>query len=163
MTARKKSARRRYTDDFRAKAVAACIAAGYPEKEGALSRTARQFEISHQLLRGWVTATQNPPPQGVLQEKKADLRAMLDDEIHSILGELPGKRPAASYMSLATALGIFVDKTRLLGNLPTEIIGVTGDFAVLASQKGIDPVKALQDYMLVLSRRPDATADEKLH
>lgn len=116
---------KRYTDDFRAKAVAAAIAAGYPQTKGALTRVAAELAISHQLLRNWIVGAQNPPPEGLLQEKKTDLRALFQAEMQDIMALLPNKRHDASYRELGTVLGILFDKARLLDELPTQIVGLT--------------------------------------
>lgn len=135
------SNRTRFTDDFRAKAVALAIAAGYPKTKGALSRVAGDLKISHQVLRNWIIEAQNPPPQELLQEKKAELRDLIKTELAGIMARLPEKRNDATYRELGTVFGIMFDKLQLLDELPTQIIGLTSQLkkiAEAAEAQGID-------------------------
>ncbi len=135
----------RYTDDFRATAVAAAIAAGYPSIKGALLHTAQALKISHQLLRNWITAQQNPPPQELLQVKKADLRSLMQSEVVAILGAMPTKRGDATYSQLATAYGILFDKIRLLDGLPTEILGMLPELMNAIGRRHMDATEIVRN------------------
>lgn len=139
-----KSKRQRFTDEFRANAVAAAIAAGYPQSKGALSRTARQLEISHQVLRGWITHQNNPPPQKLLQEKKADLKTLFMNEIYEILNIMPDKRDRAAYSQLGIVLGTLYDKTRLMDGLPTEIVSILPGLIDEMEHAGINVTEAFE-------------------
>jgi len=135
------STKTRFTDDFRAKAVALAIAAGYPHTKGALTRVAGELGISHQVLRNWIIEAQNPPPQGLLQEKKAELRDLIKTELADIMARLPDKRGEASYRELGTVFGIMFDKLQLLDELPTQIIGLSSQLkqiAELSERLGVD-------------------------
>lgn len=134
-----------YTDEYRAKAVAAAIANGYPSVKGALSRTAASLGIAHQLLRGWIVAEHNAPPQQVLQAKKLDLRELFMNEIYDAAGKWQAKRDNASYSQLVIAVATLYDKVRLIDNLPTEIIGVTTEFLVSAQKHGYDPMAIMRN------------------
>ena len=123
---------RTYTDEFRASAVAAAIANGYPSVKGALSRTAASVGIPHQLLRNWITAEHNAPPQEILRGKKLDLRELFMNEIYDAAGEWQGKRKAASYSQLVIAVATLYDKVRLIDNLPSIILGNTEVLTELA-------------------------------
>lgn len=122
----------RYTDDFRAKAVAAAIAAGYPKTKGALTRVAGELGISHQVLRLWVVGSQNPPPQALLQEKKVELRDLIQKELADIMARIPEKRNEATYRELGTVFGIMFDKLQLINELPTVIIGSAAQLKKIA-------------------------------
>ena len=112
--------RKRYDDKFRASAVVMLEAAGYPGKKGALVEVAKHLGISHQLLSNWARAAQNPPPQELLQEKRADLKELLDNELRAALGAMASVRPDAAYRELGTVAGILFDKLQLLEGKPTD-------------------------------------------
>lgn len=120
------SKRKRYTDDFRAGAVLMLQAAGYPDTEGALSLVSRKLNVPRTTLRRWFHEQQNPPPSDLVHEKKLDLVAAIREEIAAVLGEMPEARADADYRTLATALGILVDKLQLLEGRPTERTEQTG-------------------------------------
>jgi hypothetical protein len=125
------------------------IANGYPGKTGALSRTARELGISHQLLRNWVTASQNPPPQELLHEKTIDLRKMIHDEMAAIVSAMQGKRNDAPFMTLGTVFGILFDKSRLLDDMPTSITesrGTLDKLARLCAEHGLSASDALENF-----------------
>lgn len=152
---------KRYTDEFRATAVAAAIAAGYPSIKGALSRVAREQGIAHQILRDWILATNNPPPQKLLQEKRKNLRDLFLDEVYEAAGILPQKRGSATYSQLATAMGIFFDKVRLLDNLPTEIFGASDDLTAIVTmfrESGVEFSAGVRDWRAKLEARKAAQA-----
>lgn len=147
--------RRRYTDEFRAKAVATAIAEGYPQKKGALSQAARQLGIKHQLLRNWVIGSQNPPPQEMLHEKRVELRDLLQAEMESIMESMQMKRATASYNALGLVFGILFDKARLMDDLPTQIVAVIPELVDTIKRKGYDPVAALQTMKTQFAALPD--------
>lgn len=132
MAKRKPAKRTRYTDEFRANAVAAAISAGYPSVKGALSRVAGQFGVSHQVLRDWILANHNPAPQELLQEKKKELRDLFLDEIYLAADILPSKRGNASYSQLVIAIATMFDKIRLIDNMPTVIMSAMPELTLLA-------------------------------
>ena len=156
------SERTRYTDDFRAKAVAAAIAAGYPKTKGALTRVAGELGISHQLLRNWVIGAQNPPPQGLLQEKKLELRELLQAELATIMKTLPDKRGEASYRELGTVFGILFDKAQLLDEMPTVVIGLSAKLKAIAelSERGGLSMELLLDNLLTELRAEVEDGDD---
>ncbi len=156
MATKRTAKRTRYTDEFRATAVASAIAAGYPSVKGALSHAAADMGIAHQLLRNWVTSQQNPPPQDMLQAKKKELRDLFLDEIYEAAGLFGSKRKDASYSQLVVASATLYDKIRLIDNLPTEIIGVTIQFAELAKRKGVNPGNVIQNAIDEMLAMPDA-------
>lgn len=117
-----KRTRRRYDDKFRASAVVMLEAEGYPDKKGALEKVSKHLGVAKSTLHGWARAEQNPPPSELRTEKRGDLAALIEDEIHNVLSAMPGAIPDASYRDLATGLGILVDKKQLLDGKATEII-----------------------------------------
>lgn len=159
MAKRTNKKRQNYTDEFRATAVAAAIAAGYPSIKGALSRTAGQLKVSHQLLRNWCTSHQNPPPQNLLQLKKQDLRVLFMDEIYNAAGVLPSKRNNASYSQLVLAIATMYDKVRLIDNMPTVIISALPELTELAdflTEQGIEMSSAIREWRQKLEAKREA-------
>ena len=112
--------RKRYTDKFRAAAVVMLEAEGYPARDGALSRVADHLGIPLSTLRGWFTAEHNPPPTEVRNEKKQELRDLLENELREAVAAMAGARLDASYRDLGTVAAIFTDKVQLLDGKPTE-------------------------------------------
>lgn len=165
MPKRKTAKRTRYTDEFRASAVAAAIAAGYPSVKGALSRVAGQLEVSHQLLRNWCTSQQNPPPQNLLQQKKQDLRDLFMDEIYNAAGVLPSKRGNASYSQLVLAIATMYDKVRLIDNMPTVIVSAMPELTELANffaENNIEMSTAIREWRERLEARKAAKSTEQV-
>lgn len=160
-TKRKTTAKRtRYTDEFRATAVASAIAAGYPSVKGALSHAAASLGIAHQLLRNWITSQQNPPPQEMLQEKKQDLRDLFMDEIYAAAGLFGSKRGNASYSQLVLAIATMYDKVRLIDNMPTVIIAAMGELTETAdflTAENIEMSSAVRAWREQLQARKAAT------
>lgn len=150
-----KTPRPDYSDNFRADAVVALRAAGWPQTKGALERIAKAKNIPMRTLSRWAKGESNPPPDNVVSEKTDNLIDLIRQEVLEALHALPGKRDKAYYRDLIMSIGILVDKLQLLQGQPTEIISVTADFTSLAQRKGIDPAQALRDYMQVMAGLPD--------
>lgn len=130
----------RYSDEFRAQALVMLEAAGWPEKKGALTRTAKTLGIHYQTLQHWARREQvDPETQKILYEKTFDLKAALLAEAQAILGELPHARPDADFKELGTVLGIIVDKFQLLDGKATERV------EILTPQERTDRLTKLLD------------------
>lgn len=114
--------RRRYDDKFRASAVVMLEAAGYPDKEGALMTVARHLGMPHPTLHRWFTGKNNPAPSDVVQEKRLELRELLENELRAIFAEMPNARGVAGYRDLGIVAGVLFDKKQLIDGKPTEII-----------------------------------------
>ena len=117
-------ATKRYDDKFRAGAVVTLQANGYPEKQGALMRVAKELGVPHTTLRRWYTAESNPPPNEIVQEKKEELKDLFEIEMRAIFVEMGKSRQDANYRDLGTVLGIIADKHQLLTGKPTDRIAV---------------------------------------
>jgi len=105
-------------------------AAGYPDKKGALIAVAKSLGVPHSTLSRWANSVCNPPPSEIVQEKKQELKDLLENELRGILGDMPSARLDASYRDLGTVAGILFDKLQLVSGKPTEIIddsGITDD------------------------------------
>ena len=112
--------RKRYSDKFRAAAVVMLEAEGYPGSDGALTRVAGHLDVPLSTLRGWFTAEHNPPPTELRNEKKSELRDLLETELREAVRAMANARPEASYRDLGTVAAIFTDKVQLLDGKPTE-------------------------------------------
>lgn len=110
--------RRRYSDEERAGAVAALSA-----NEGNLTRTSEQLGIPISTLEGWAKGTRHPEVSAAAQGKKGPLADHLEEVAHLLIDAMPGKIADATLDKIAIALGIAVDKIRLLRDLPTTITG----------------------------------------
>lgn len=109
---------------------------GYPETQGALAFVAKHLKVPAMTLSRWFRAANNPPPNELVTEKKADLRTLYENEIYAIMKVLPDKRDEASYGTLASAQGIFFDKIRLLDGLPTAITEILPGMAKAYEKHG---------------------------
>ena len=134
--------RRRYDDKFRASAVVMLEAAGYPDREGALSQVAKAVDVPLPTLHRWARGKNNPPPSDVVNEKRKELRELLDDEIRAALGEMSQARGEASYRDLGTVTGILFDKIQLIDGKPT---GITQDVSNLTHEERSTRAIALLD------------------
>src|SRR5262249_16637663 len=110
--------RRRYTDEERAAALAALHA-----NAGNLQRTAHQVGVPETTLRHWATGDRHPEAAQMGDQKRGPMADAFDAIAWKLLDALPDKIGTASLAQAATALGIAVDKGRLLRGLPTDIPG----------------------------------------
>lgn len=110
----------RYDDKFRASAVVMLQAAGWPEREGALSQVAKHLDVPAMTLGRWAKGESNPPPNEIVDEKRVELSDLLEKALRAALGSLSYKLEEASYRDTATAIGIFTDKLQLLNDKPTQ-------------------------------------------
>ena len=107
-------ARRRYTDEERATAVALLNSEGYPDTRGALVSVADKMGIPFQTLSRWAREQNNPPPPDLVNKKEIDLLAVIHAELGEIVANWGDKRGDAEYRALMTAFGILTDKMLLL-------------------------------------------------
>jgi transposase-like protein len=115
---------RRYSDDERSSAIAALSA-----NAGNIERTAAQLSIPESTLRAWATGTRHPEASTsqMCAQKKADLSDRLEALAYQLVDDMvtPARRKAASLSQLAVALGVAIDKARLLRGEAT-FIGAPG-------------------------------------
>lgn len=145
--------RKSYDDKFRASAVVMLEAAGYPDKKGALTQVAAHIGVPHPTLSRWYNAQRNPPPNEVVQEKRRELKDLLNDELAAIFTAMPGARKDASYRDLGTVAGILFDKRQLIEGKPTSIV----DDASLTDDDRVSRINALLD--AARARRDGRPAD----
>lgn len=111
---------KRHTDEFRASVVLMLMAAGYPDRKGALMKVSKNVGISHSTIRRWFKAEHNPPPSNITHSKKIDLIQAIRDEMQAALSEMSQARQDASYRDLGVVVGILADKHQLLTGEATE-------------------------------------------
>lgn len=119
--------RRRYTDEERASLVTMLISEGYhvdpaQAKKGALARVAKYAKVPQSTLHRWFKEKQNPPPSNLVTEKKVDLADAFENVIWLMMGQIEDPMVVAemSGKDMATAIGIFTDKMRLLRDQSTD-------------------------------------------
>lgn len=96
-------------------------AAGWPNTEGALSRTAAHLGIPQRTLQRWAKGTSNPPPDRIVQRKKIDLAEAIRNELAALFPAMDKTRDEASYKDQAVSVGVLIDKLQLLEGRPTAI------------------------------------------
>lgn len=116
-----KPTRRRYSDEYRANALAALSA-----NEGNIERTARQLGIPAKTLENWAKGTNHPEAAELGERKKPELADALEEVARKLADAMPGKVADAGLRDTAIALGIAVDKMRLLREAPTSITQTNG-------------------------------------
>ena len=117
-------ARRRYTDHDKATTLAALTANGRN-----LSKTSRDTGIPITTIKRWRDEPPHPHIAELGNEKKRDLADELEHLAHAIVGIMPDKMDTANFQHLAVALGITIDKLRLLKGEATEVTEVRGSDA----------------------------------
>lgn len=103
-------------------------AAGYPDREGALSQVAGHLSVPLSTVRGWFLGTRNPPPAELRNEKRIDFLEAIREELEGIFPAMKEKRIDASYRELATAAGIMLDKHQLLSGRPTGAVAIQVEY-----------------------------------
>lgn len=112
--------KRRYSDEQRANALVALAANG-----NHYERTARQLGIPDATLRHWARMDRHPEAATMADEKKPDMATALDVVAWKLLDAIESKIGAAPLNQTAVAMGIAIDKARLLRGQPTEITDAT--------------------------------------
>jgi hypothetical protein len=118
--------RKRYTDKFRADCVTFLSLSGYPDKIGTLEKASLHLGVPTKTLTRWYRSENNPPPDNVVAHQKKEMSVLFEDLVYKF-GEHASKDEVIADMTgqqAVTAMGIAVDKMRLLRGLPTEIIDV---------------------------------------
>ena len=121
----------KYSDEYRATAIAMLEAEGYPDNKYAVQRVAdylaRQKPSPHvRTLRLWFNRKNNPAPEKLIQEKKGELNARIQSAMDLYIEHI-GMRDIVDETSAGEAakvFGILFDKSRLLEDKSTENIEV---------------------------------------
>jgi transposase-like protein len=119
--------KRRYSDEERANALAALAANG-----GNVNRTASQLRIPAKTLENWQKGSCHPEAAENGERKKGPMADALEAVAWKLLDSIPEKIARAPLNQTATALGIALDKARLLRGEPTNI---TQDLAGLSDDE----------------------------
>jgi transposase-like protein len=114
------AAKRVYSDEDRANALAALAANG-----GNIEQTARQLGLPRKTVSNWASGNRHPEAAHLGRRKKKDLADALEAVAWKIAGALARKINAASLSSAAIALGICIEKMRLLREQATAALDVT--------------------------------------
>ncbi len=109
-------ARRQYSDQDRASALAALDANG-----GNVAKTAKDVGVPRVTLIQWRDGVVSQGVSELRQVKKGDLADRLEEIAHKLVEAIPGKIGSAPLKEVAVALGIAVEKSRLLREKPTSI------------------------------------------
>lgn len=112
----KRKPQRRYTEAQRAAAVAAVLANG-----GNVFRTSREIDIPSKTLEHWVKGEARPEAATTGEQKRGTMAEELERVAWKLLGSIEGKIESAPLSHTATAMGIAIDKARLLRGQPTTI------------------------------------------
>jgi transposase-like protein len=114
MSSRKQTS---YTDDHKATALAALTANG-----GNLKRTAQQLGIPRTTLAGWANGHHvSAEVAKTRHQKERCMAEKLEELAHKVVDLMPSKLEAATLSQCAVALGIIIDKMRLLREESTAI------------------------------------------
>jgi transposase-like protein len=140
-------AKRSYSDDERASALAALDANG-----GDVAHTARQIGIPRKTISEWANGRVHPDVANARLEKKECLADRLEVVARQLVDLIPEKAKDAELREVAVAFGIAVDKMRLLREQPTTI----SRSADLTDEERLARLKQLAER--TISRRP-VTAD----
>jgi transposase-like protein len=109
-------ARRHYSDEERAAALAALKANGGDSK-----RTAAQVGVPESSLRHWAKLPDRAAPAKLRAENEQDLAAKLMDLAHRLVDAAPKKIAKAGLRDVVVAAAVALDKARLARGLPTAI------------------------------------------
>jgi len=110
--------RRRYSDEDRAAALAALAA-----NSGNAQRTAEQLGIPETTVRRWSTGERHPEAGQMSDQKKGPLADRLEEVAHALAGGITTHIADAKLADIAVALGIVIEKMRLLRDQTTSNAG----------------------------------------
>lgn len=155
----------KYTDEFRATAIAMLIGAGFDKnKTRACEEVATYYKgkVSTRTLFRWGNGENNPAPAKLVTEKKEDLADVFERvaykylkhaESDDVVDDVSGN---AAVITAATA----VDKMRLLRGLPTEIISIIPQVVNALESAGYDPVEVFNDLISAAAARQQELSAE---
>lgn len=146
----------KYSDEYRAVAISALMAAGFAEnKTKAVKDVARYYRgaIPERTLFRWGSGENSPAPAKLVIEKKEELADVFERvaykylahaEHEDVIDDVSGN---AAVITAATA----VDKMRLLRGLPTEIVEVLPGLVSAMQQAGLSPADVFNNMLARLN------------
>lgn len=109
-------AKRRYSDEEKANALAALASNG-----GNVQRTAIALGIPAKTLENWSKGTVHPSVANLGEGKKVELADLLEETARKLVADLL-EMASTSQKDCATALGIVIDKRQILLGKPTSVV-----------------------------------------
>ena len=107
---------KKYSDKFKAQALAVLQSC-----KGNFSHAARELRIPRITLKNWAAGQMSDDSKADIPAQRRDMAAALEDIAWKLISAMPEKIPAAPLTQVATALGISLDKMRLLRGEATSI------------------------------------------
>lgn len=100
----------KYSENDKAKVIAAAISMGYPSRKGSRRYAREALQHDHRTLTSWYKKVD----VGLIEKQIMELKDLIDKELTFIFEAMEFKRDTASYKELATSAGILMDKAILL-------------------------------------------------
>jgi len=119
--------RKSYDDKFRASTVIMLESEGYPTVKGALAKVSNRVGVPCSTISRWFKGSSNPPPSNVVNEKRGDILAEIENLRFLLLGQMVHTYEEAPFNHLATAFGILTDKHQLLSGNATDRTEIVTD------------------------------------
>ena len=153
----------KYSDDFKAGVLAMLQGAGYPENEYAIGEVYRHMKtqgssVSKDSIRRWAEGKHvNATVDGKVATHKKDMGTALESLFWKLYEHALGDetidqlKGAQAY----TAMGIVLDKYRLVQGLPTEIVQVIMPAVQALERAGKNPVEVFKE----IERQANEIAD----
>ncbi len=136
----------KYTDEFRAGAIAMLTAAGFDtNKAKAVEQVSRYYkgQVSERTLYRWGNGENSPAPAKLVRGKKEELADVFE-------------RVAYKYLQHAEHPDVIDDEMRLLRGLPTEIISIIPDLVSAIQRSGDDPEQVFKRLLQRANERANA-------
>lgn len=153
----------KYSDEFRASAIAMLLGAGFAENKSKAVETVERYyksKISARTLFRWGNGENSPAPAKLVTEKKEELADVFERvaykylrhaENEDVIDAVAGN---AAVVTAATA----VDKMRLLRGLPTEIVEVIPQLMDALKAANMDPTETFNRMLQKAHERAAANA-----
>ena len=152
-----------YSDDFKAGVLALLQGAGYPDNKFAVGEVHRHMKaqgnsISRKTIKRWADGEHIPNVQmdNVVRYKK-DMGTALETLFWKLYEHALGDETVDQLKGAQayTAMGIVLDKYRLVEGLPTEVVQVIMPAVEALRRAGKDPVQVFQE----MEKQANALAD----
>ena len=154
----------RYSDEYKAEAIAALTAENYPEDEYALQRVVQSLPAyesntpSRKTVKRWFDGQQGTPPRKNVQQKKGDMADKMEELAWKFMNRASDWKAIAEMdpKSAMTAAGIAIDKMRLLKGLPTQIIGIMPQLVTALESIGENPYEVFERMIQLAHEKAEA-------